>query len=128
MNVSVATELESDDLPDEYKTCVYRVVQEALHNCTRHSHATTVRIRVEQKPDRLMLIIEDDGEGFDVTQMKGLGLLGIQERVTRLGGKADVHSKPGIGTILAVELPFDQEHRQEHWSTNTRETDSYPVS
>ena len=53
MNVSVATELDSDDLPDEYKTCVYRVVQEALHNCARHSHATTVRIRVEQKPDRL---------------------------------------------------------------------------
>ena len=49
MNVSVATELESDDLPDEYKTCVYRVVQEALHNCERHSRATAVRIRVEQK-------------------------------------------------------------------------------
>ena len=88
MNVSVATEVESDDLPDEYKTCVYRVVQEALHNCERHSHATTVRIRVEQKFDRLTLVIQDDGQGFDVRQMKGVGLLGIQERVARLGGIA----------------------------------------
>jgi signal transduction histidine kinase len=63
MDVSVATELDSDDLPDEYKTCIYRVVQEALHNCERHSHATTVRIRVQQEPGRLVLKIQDDGAG-----------------------------------------------------------------
>jgi signal transduction histidine kinase len=124
MNVSVATELDSDDLPDEYKTCVYRVVQEALHNCARHSHATSVRIRVEQKPGQLTLVIQDDGQGFDVGQMKGLGLVGIQERVTRLGGKSTVHSKPGRGTILSVELPFTAEYR----STHTRETNAHPVS
>jgi signal transduction histidine kinase len=124
MDVTIATELDSDDLPDEYKTCIYRVVQEALHNCARHSRATTVRIRVEQKPDRLILIIQDDGQGFDARQVKGLGLLGIQERVTRLGGKSTVHSKPDSGTILTVELPFTQDHR----STHTRETDSHPVS
>lgn len=124
MDVIVATELDSDDLPDEYKTCIYRVVQEALHNCARHSHATTVRIRVEQKTDRLILIIQDDGQGFDARQMKGLGLLGIQERVTRLGGKLSVYSKPGNGAILSVELPFTEDHRR----TNTREVDSHPVS
>jgi signal transduction histidine kinase len=124
MNVSVATEVESDDLPDEYKTCVYRIVQEALHNCERHSRATAVRIRVEQKFDRLMLVIQDDGQGFDVRQMKGVGLLGIQERVARLGGIASVHSKPGDGTILSIELPLTQEQR----STETRGTYSHPVS
>ena len=124
MNVSVATEVESDDLPDEYKTCVYRVVQEALHNCERHSHATAVRIRVEQKPDRLTLIIQDDGQGFDVGQMKGVGLLGIQERVARLGGIASVHSQPGDGTILSIELPLTQEQR----STEARGTHSHTVS
>jgi len=123
MNVNVATEVESDDLPDEYKTCVYRVVQEALHNCERHSHATAVRIRVEQKFDRLMLVIQDDGQGFDVRQMKGVGLLGIQERVARLGGMASVHSKPGGGTILSIELPFG-----DHRSTETRGTHSHTVS
>jgi len=123
MDVTVATELDSDDLPDEYKTCIYRVVQEALNNCARHSHATTARIRVEQRPERLMLIIQDDGQGFDVRHMKGLGLLGVQERVARLGGTCNIHSKPGRGTILTVELPFTKDRR----SIDTRETDSHPV-
>ena len=106
MEVSVAAELVSDDLPDEYKTCIYRVVQEALHNCSRHARATRVRIRVQQEPSRLSLSIQDDGQGFDVRQTKGLGLLGIEERVARLGGKCEIHSAPGSGTILAIELPF----------------------
>jgi len=106
MDVSVVTELKSDDLPDEYKTCIYRVVQEALHNCSRHSQATMARIRVREEPGRLSLTVQDDGQGFDVEQSKGLGLLGIEERVTRLGGKLEVHSEPGGGTILAVDLPF----------------------
>lgn len=123
MDVSVATELDSDELPDEYKTCIYRVVQEALNNCERHSQASAVRIRVQQKPDRLILTIQDDGKGFDVLQMKGLGLLGIQERVARLGGKCEVHSRPGSGTILSVELLFDETNRSAH----QRETDSHII-
>src|SRR5665213_2938325 len=121
MEVTVATELASEDLPDDYKTCIYRVVQEALHNCARHSHATTVRIRVGQEPNRLLLTIQDDGRGFDVRETKGLGLLGIQERVTRLGGQCKVHSQPGRGTILSVELPLTQENQ----SAYTHETDSH---
>ena len=124
MDVSVATEIDSDDLPDEYKTCIYRVVQEALHNCARHSRATTVRIRVERKPDRLLLIIQDDGIGFDARQMKGLGLLGIHERVARLGGKCYVHSTPGSGTILSGELPFAEQYR----GADTVETHSHSAS
>jgi signal transduction histidine kinase len=106
MEVSVAAELASDDLPDEYKTCIYRVVQEALHNCSGHAHATRVHIRVQQQPTKLTLCIQDDGQGFDVRQTKGLGLLGIEERVARLGGKCEIHSAPGSGTIVAIELPF----------------------
>ncbi len=105
MDVIVAAELSSDDLPDDYKTCIYRVVQEALHNCSRHSRAGTVRVRVQQSGERITLTIQDDGLGFDTTQMKGLGLLGIQERVSRLGGVCRVHSSPGRGTVLTVELP-----------------------
>jgi len=106
MEVSVAAELTTDDLPDEYKTCIYRVVQEALHNCSGHAHATRVQIRVQQQPNRLALSIQDDGQGFDVRQNKGLGLLGIEERVARLGGKCEIHSAPGSGAIVAIELPF----------------------
>jgi signal transduction histidine kinase len=105
MDVSVAAEL-TDDLPDDFKTCIYRVVQEALHNCASHAGAKSVRIRVQQQPDRLNLSIQDDGQGFDSQQVKGLGLLGIQERVAQLAGRCIVHSEPGTGTILTVELPM----------------------
>jgi len=126
IDVTVATESVSEHLPDEYKTCVYRVVQEALHNSSRHSQATTVRIRVHQQKDHLSLSIQDDGVGFDVRQSRGLGLLGIEERVSRLGGKFDVNSEPGNGTILAIELPIieDQKSRSDQRS----ETDSHLVS
>jgi len=131
VDVSVGAELASDELPDEYKTCIYRVVQEALRNCARHSRAATVRIRVEQEGDRLLLTIQDDGQGFDVRHTKGLGLLGIQERVTRLHGTCRVSSQPGHGTTLSVELPFTQDdpkdNREENQSASVRETDSHPV-
>jgi signal transduction histidine kinase len=135
MDVTVATELDSDELPDDYKTCIYRVVQEALHNCARHSHATWVRISVQQVQHRLLLSIRDNGQGFDVRHTKGLGLLGIQERVTRLGGTCHVQSQPGIGTTLSVGLPVAkgatqgnvEEKLGENGSTRIRETDSHPV-
>jgi signal transduction histidine kinase len=129
MDVTIAAELDSDELPDEYKTCIYRVVQEALHNCARHSHATTVRIRVRQEPDRLLLTVQDDGQGFDIQETRGMGLLGIQERVTRLGGKYKIHSQPERGTILSVELPFTGELplHDKNGSAAAHETNSHPV-
>jgi len=109
MDVTVSTDLASDDLPDEYKTCIYRVVQEALHNCSRHSHATAVRINVRQEPNQLTLSIRDNGKGFDVKQSKGLGLLGIEERVAHLDGTCTIHSEAGSGTVIAIDLPFTQQ-------------------
>jgi signal transduction histidine kinase len=125
LEVSVAAEL-TDDLPDDFKTCVYRVVQEALHNCATHARAKTVRIRVQQEPGQLTLSIQDDGQGFDARQVRGLGLLGIQERVAQLGGKCIVHSQPGTGAILTVELPMHPDAGSENGKP--RETDSHLVS
>src|SRR5215468_2699037 len=122
MDVSVSTDLLADDLPDDYRTCIYRVVQEALHNCSRHSNATAVRIQVLQETNRLMLSIRDNGKGFDVKQSKGLGLLGVEERVARLGGKCEINSEPGTGTVLAIELPFTEEQ-----SAKIDERNTHPV-
>jgi len=125
IDVSVAAELPCDDFPDEYKTCIYRVVQEALHNCSRHSHARAVRIRMQQEPSRLTLSIQDDGQGFDFKETKGMGLLGMQERVARLGGNCHVHSERGSGTVITVELPL---HKSEaNGNINAREADSHSV-
>jgi signal transduction histidine kinase len=107
MDVTVSTDLVSDDLPDEYKTCIYRVIQEALHNCSRHAQATAVRIQVVQEAHQLKLSIKDNGKGFDVKNSKGLGLLGIEERLSHLGGRCEIHSAPGNGTVIAIELPFE---------------------
>jgi signal transduction histidine kinase len=96
----------SDDLPEEHKTCVYRVVQEALNNCSKHAHATRVRVVVRQEADRLTLHIQDDGIGFNAHRVRGLGLLGMSERVNHLNGTLTVESEEGRGTSLRVELPL----------------------
>ncbi len=107
MDVSVETNSVPDDLSDACKTCIYRVVQEALHNCSRHSRAATVRVGLRQMPGMLSLSIADDGKGFDITQSKGLGLIGMEERVTHLGGRMRVESRTGMtGTTILVELPI----------------------
>jgi signal transduction histidine kinase len=121
INVTVSTDLVAD-LPDDYKTCIYRVVQEALHNCSRHSNATAVRIKVLQEPKLLRLSIQDNGRGFEVKLTKGLGLLGIEERVTRLGGKLEIHSEKGSGTLIAIELPFIPES-----TSSTHERDPHLI-
>jgi signal transduction histidine kinase len=106
MRVSVAAENVPDDLPETHKTCVYRVVQEALHNCARHAQAHKVRITVRQDEKQLFLSVHDDGKGFDAKREKGLGLLGMEERVGNLSGSFRIDSEPGNGSTIAVALPF----------------------
>jgi signal transduction histidine kinase len=106
LRIHVAAEESAGDLPDELKTCIYRVVQEALHNCARHSQARTVKVVVEQESARIVLTVEDDGRGFDARRVRGLGLVGMEERVNHLGGVFQVRSEPGAGTRVAVELPL----------------------
>ena len=104
----------SDQLPDAIKTCVYRVVQEALHNCEKHSGAAGVRVVVRQLADCLVAEIEDNGRGFAVnaqgmpSREGGLGLLGIRERVAIAGGSLVVDSAPGHGTRIGIRIPLPQ--------------------
>jgi signal transduction histidine kinase len=93
-------------LPDQYRTCVYRVVQEALTNCIRHSGASRVDVSVRRRDDSLEVSIADDGTGFDVRRRRaGLGLTGIEERARELGGRVELRSTAGHGTELRVILP-----------------------
>ncbi|MEQ1884754.1 MAG: MCP four helix bundle domain-containing protein [Bryobacteraceae bacterium] len=127
IDITVSTELESEEMPDEYKTCVYRVVQEALHNCSRHSQASTVRVRIQQRPESFLLSIQDDGKGFDVPQSRGMGLLGIEERAARLGGRCYIHSGPDSGTILTVELPMPERSAYFAKDMIASESNSHPI-
>jgi signal transduction histidine kinase len=106
LRVQVAAEESAGELSDQLKTCIYRVVQEALHNCARHSQARVVKVVVRQEPSKIILSVEDDGQGFDAGRVRGLGLVGMEERVSHLGGVFEINSRPGSGTRVAVELPI----------------------
>jgi signal transduction histidine kinase len=106
LRVHVTAEEASGELPDQLRTCIYRVVQEALHNCARHSQARSVKVIVRQEGQKIFLSVEDDGHGFDAGRVRGLGLVGMEERVTHLGGAFEVQSRPGAGTKVEVELPL----------------------
>jgi signal transduction histidine kinase len=106
MEVAVESANVSDDLPDEYKICVYRLVQEALNNAVRHSQARNAKVRVDGGGAAIDIEVSDDGRGFDPERTRGLGILGMEERVKRLGGTLAVKSAPGQGTVLKAELPL----------------------
>ena len=101
--------IEGEDVPaallEQTKTCVYRVAQEALHNAERHSGAASATVTLRSEGARLLLRIADNGRGFDPERQKGLGLLGMEERVAALGGTFDVESSPGKGTVVNIYLP-----------------------
>jgi signal transduction histidine kinase len=87
---------------------VFRIVQEAVTNVRRHSGSERAEVRLNQVADRLEIVVQDWGAGFDPAQVEKdrLGLKGIRQRVRLLGGRAEVDSRPGKGTRLVVELPL----------------------
>jgi signal transduction histidine kinase len=105
IEVDVQAENVAEDLPDEYKVTIYRLVQEALNNAVRHSGARNARVRVRQSEGWIEVAVSDDGRGFDPKRQRGLGILGMEERVRRLGGTLAIDSPPGQGTTVRAELP-----------------------
>jgi signal transduction histidine kinase len=108
LNVRVAADEISDDLPDEHKTCIYRVVQEALNNSAKHANARNLQVIVRNDGGRVVFSVQDDGSGFDKRFVRGLGLLGMEERVRRLGGDLRIDSQMGRGTTISAELPLPE--------------------
>jgi signal transduction histidine kinase len=105
LNVVVSADDAIDSLPDEHRTCIYRLVQEAVNNAVRHAHARTVEVAVRRENQKVDVTVQDDGAGFDTRFMRGLGLLGMEERIRRLGGGLKISSEPGRGTLVRASLP-----------------------
>jgi signal transduction histidine kinase len=95
-------------LDPELEETVFRIVQEAVTNVRRHSKSERAEVRLNQSADRLEIVVQDWGTGFDPAQVERnrLGLRGIRERARLLGGRAEVESQPGIGTRLVVDVPL----------------------
>jgi signal transduction histidine kinase len=112
LNVVLSADDAADDLPDEHKTCIFRLVQEAVNNSARHANARTVEVEVKRGDDRVHFSVRDDGAGFDTRFVRGLGLLGMEERVRRLGGRLAIDSQLGRGTVISAELPVTELDRK----------------
>ncbi len=112
--ISVSTEFEGMDrrLPPETELSLFRIAQEAIGNIVRHSEAKNATIKLECDADKCVLRVEDDGKGFDVSEIRGIdgsgrgaGLFGMEERVTMAGGNCAVESQPGQGTRVIAKVP-----------------------
>ncbi|MCB0125810.1 MAG: PAS domain S-box protein, partial [Caldilineaceae bacterium] len=98
-------------LPAEVETAIFRIAQEALTNIRKHARATHVSLLLEQRSGEVQVIVEDNGQGFDVATVQAtdgkrthLGLNGMRERAALIGGHLEVESKPGTGTTLYLHV------------------------
>jgi signal transduction histidine kinase len=109
-------------LPQQYETVLFRVVQEALTNVSRHAHASVVSVSLTHRPGAVCLEVRDNGLGFDLATLpaanaperpSGWGIVGMRERVILGGGRFNIVSQPGQGTTVIVELPWNPEEIDE---------------
>jgi signal transduction histidine kinase len=107
MEVEVRAEELTGELPDDVKVGIYRLVQEALQNAATHAHAKNATVVIKRGPNRVTVEISDNGKGFQSERTRGMGLLGMEERVRQLGGEFVIRSAPGNGTTVHVELTVE---------------------
>jgi two-component system sensor histidine kinase UhpB len=103
-----------EKLSPQIETAFYRIVQEALNNIAKHAQADRVEISLVKRDSRIYASIQDNGKGFDLDRVlhpespeRGFGIVGIQERVSLLGGQMDIQTRPGFGTLIHFEIPYE---------------------
>jgi signal transduction histidine kinase len=100
------------EISKEHATTVFRIFQEILTNITRHAHATEVIVCLSIDGNNLVLEVEDNGVGIkdlEIADAKSLGILGMQERATLLGGMVKFHRNRGKGTTVTMQIPLNRE-------------------
>ena len=106
--------LMDERLPPDAETTLYRIAQEALTNVARHSRATSVDVMLERQADCVLLIVEDNGRGFEPDEAQsargGFGLLGMHERAALVGATVQIESSQGKGTTILLRLPTNTDH------------------
>jgi signal transduction histidine kinase len=107
MTIDFEPALPDERLPAEVETTLYRIVQESLTNVVKHAQARRVSVLLTRKPGAVVVVVEDDGRGFDPEQARedGFGLVGMRERIALLDGRLQIESSQEGGTTLVVEVP-----------------------
>lgn len=105
-------------MPAHIETTIYRIIQESITNVIKNAHATSASVMLERQADHVRVIVEDDGQGFDVEKLYRedvrlrLGLTGLQERVALVGGTMQIESAPGKGTAVFARIPLSADGRE----------------
>jgi two-component system sensor histidine kinase UhpB len=114
VRVTIEEESGPRRLPAQVETALFRVVQEVITNIVRHAAARNVDISLQFENDTVSINVEDDGIGFDMVEMtltpdtqRGLGLLGMFERIELLGGEMEIDTAPGYGTKIRIQVPLN---------------------
>jgi signal transduction histidine kinase len=105
--------VQENDVANPVKTVIYRIMQEALNNISKHSKANLVNLTLQKEEDKIEFIIQDHGQGFDLNAVyslksseKGLGLAGMKERTLLSGGSMSIESTQGVGTTIRASWPI----------------------
>jgi len=103
-----------EKLPPQIETAFYRIIQEALNNIAKHAQADRIEISFVQRDSKIFASIQDNGKGFDLDKVlhpespeRGFGIIGMQERVSLLAGQIDIQSRPSFGTLIHIEIPYE---------------------
>jgi signal transduction histidine kinase len=108
LDAELTIEGHNDDVPAAVDRTAYRIVQESLTNVARHASAATASVRIDYRPDTLLIRVDDDGRAAPATAPPpGVGLLGMRERVTALGGRLRAAPRSEGGFTVQAELPLD---------------------
>ena len=110
LDVEIRSEVDGDVLPEDARLALYRILQEALSNVVRHAGASRAEVRFELRDGLVVAEVEDDGAGFDPETVRPdragrLGLIGMEERASLVGGELEIRSEPGRGTWIRVAIP-----------------------
>ncbi|REJ10205.1 sensor histidine kinase [Halobacillus trueperi] len=109
IHISFASFGKERRLDTKYEVALFRLVQEAVQNAVKHAEPKEIKVKVELKSNAVIIVVKDDGKGFDTTQKKekSFGLVGMRERVDMLEGELNIDSSVGEGTIVTIHLPIN---------------------
>ncbi|RTR36383.1 histidine kinase [Robertmurraya yapensis] len=100
---------EEKRLPSKFEVALFRLVQESVQNALKHANAGEIVVKLEMKPDKIIILIKDDGQGFDPKERKAesFGIIGMRERVELLSGEITIDSNIGKGTVVLIQVPLE---------------------